>query len=930
MAGGIKLPTPQQSIYGERGPLGGRITARVDSHAAGAVDTSSIGRGLGALAGGINDLAGVLERQEYQAQTLEAMDQVQSFQDREREALAQMKAMEGEIGYRGAVDHMEAFYAKEGEALKGQAKGDFQKMYYEKSLATARDSGLNLAFGHRTAQLDAWQKSSVDGEMTNLFLEADHLPGNWESIEARGINAIRLANPGLDTTAKEQEFRAKLAEVGAGSAALRGDTATARAIVHRFGDTAGRAKMEEIIATAESKARVEGIQREGAEAYNSGETVEFRERLFDRFLRKEISYDELDQALKGVAAIEENDRKARKEREEAEQDATRQEMAQLRANNSLTNDWILNSNLPGDEKDRAVKELTSERKPSLDGVEGRGIDFTIRMAIDDGSVIDARGLNSLIRELDPEARYVSAETFSKYESRLKERAGDDGHPKRNYFAEALDAVGKRKEFQGKEGDGDSQSEGALLLLSLKNAVYEELDRKGISVFDQMSGQMIKDAVDKYAESQGAPGAVSKFIERHFPQISWAIPGPGKERWFLAPRETRGPLLRESGPQPAGQAGGVGGVLGASSLSAGAVAQTAMSMLTDSPMNARATAFTQVSREMAQRQGLPNTPFSLEWVGQGLRENKPAREVTPDFAQDWPGQGRVSLTSLGKVHDYNDLIEKHALSQGIDPNLIAAMMYTESRGDRFAKSGAGAQGLMQFMPDTARRFGITGPADPEQSIRGACQYMRFLLDRFDGNVAKAVGAYNSGEGTVDRGRVPDETRKYVPQVLRLWMSAADDGGFATLTGRVGSGQPAQLGGLVAPLANMLGTSRFGMRNTGITGASRNHQGLDLRAPIGTPVGAAGGGVVETAGYKGKNGNYVVIRHDDGRKTFYLHLKGFKVKTGQRVEPGQLIGHSGNSGDFKKPLVPHLDFRVWENGKFVDPAPFFAGMQFKKGA
>lgn len=895
MTGGIKLPTPKQSIYQERGPSGGRIRAQFD--AGPALDAGSAGRGLGALAGGLDAWADVLEKQEYEKQILDAMAQTQAFQDRERGMLAEMDSMKGAAGF-DAPAFAEDFYQKEGEALKSQAKGDFQKMYYEKSLASARDQGLNLAVGHRATQLEAYKKSVIDGEMSNLFVELDNQPGQWAAIEAHGLAAIRAANPGLDTTAKEREFQTQLAEAGARSATLRGDTATARNILNRFGDTESRFKLEKVIAEAESKARVEGFQREGVAAYNSGETVEFRERQIDRFQRGEINYDELDQSLKGVQAVEENDRKARKEREDGEQDATRQELAQLRANNSLTNDWILNSNLPGDEKDRLVKENMTSRgskSPSLNSIKGREVDLEMTTALTgDIAPGDRSAITALANRLDPDAEYIKHEDIERY----VKMSGDIG-PLNEVFA----ALKENEKFKGDK---------AVDFYQFKSSSIRRLKAEG---FTPDNPDAAKKVLEWVGQEVDVPGKT--FDQPWYTQDPKFWPqGPAQS---AAPKESSGPT-----------GGGVGGFMGASMAGAGAVASAAMDMLTNSPMNTRAVASAQIARDAAQRQGLPDTPFSLEWVGQGLMENKPAREVVPEFAQDWAGQGRVSLTSLGKVHDYNDLIEKHALSQGIDPNLIAAMMYSESRGNRFAQSGAGARGLMQFMPDTARRFGITDPTDPEQSIRGACRYMRFLLDRFDGNVAKAVGAYNSGEGNVDRGRVPGETRKYVPQVLKLWMSAADDGGFATLTGRIGSGQPAGPGGFVAPLANMLGTSRFGQRNTGIAGASTNHKGLDLRAPIGTPVGAAGGGVVETAGYKGKNGNYVVIRHDDGRKTYYLHLKGFKVKSGQRVEPGQLIGHSGNSGDFKKSLAPHLDFRVWENGKFVDPTPFFAGMNFKKGA
>lgn len=96
-----------------------------------------------------------------------------------------------------------------------------------------------------------------------------------------------------------------------------------------------------------------------------------------------------------------------------------------------------------------------------------------------------------------------------------------------------------------------------------------------------------------------------------------------------------------------------------------------------------------------------------------------------------------------------------------------MASTESAFDSHALSPKGAQGVMQLMPDTAARFGVTDREDPEQAIDGAGQYMRFLLDRYNGNLEFAVAAYNAGEGSVDKHHgVPPlkETQDYVKKVL----------------------------------------------------------------------------------------------------------------------------------------------------------------------
>jgi len=117
--------------------------------------------------------------------------------------------------------------------------------------------------------------------------------------------------------------------------------------------------------------------------------------------------------------------------------------------------------------------------------------------------------------------------------------------------------------------------------------------------------------------------------------------------------------------------------------------------------------------------------------------------------------------------YDSLIDSSAQKYGLDPNLLRAMMKQESAGNPRAVSSAGAVGLMQLMPATAQRFGVTDRNDPAQSVDGGAQYMRFLLDKFNGDKTLAIAAYNAGEGAVDKyGGIPPykETRDYVRKVL----------------------------------------------------------------------------------------------------------------------------------------------------------------------
>lgn len=117
-------------------------------------------------------------------------------------------------------------------------------------------------------------------------------------------------------------------------------------------------------------------------------------------------------------------------------------------------------------------------------------------------------------------------------------------------------------------------------------------------------------------------------------------------------------------------------------------------------------------------------------------------------------------------NYDDIVNRHAQRTGLDPALIKAVIGQESGGHRNAVSPKGARGPMQLMPATAARFGVTNPHDPEQSIRGGSDYLKFLHDRYKGNVDLTLAAYNAGEGAVDKYHgIPPyrETQNYVPAV-----------------------------------------------------------------------------------------------------------------------------------------------------------------------
>jgi soluble lytic murein transglycosylase-like protein len=127
-------------------------------------------------------------------------------------------------------------------------------------------------------------------------------------------------------------------------------------------------------------------------------------------------------------------------------------------------------------------------------------------------------------------------------------------------------------------------------------------------------------------------------------------------------------------------------------------------------------------------------------------------------------GEIGTTGNPK---YDALIAQSAARHGVDPNLIIAVMRQESGFNSRALSYKGATGLMQLMPATARRFGVTNIYDPAQNIEGGTRYLRFLLDTFNDDLKLVLAGYNAGENAVVKSgyRIPRyrETQNYVRSI-----------------------------------------------------------------------------------------------------------------------------------------------------------------------
>lgn len=130
----------------------------------------------------------------------------------------------------------------------------------------------------------------------------------------------------------------------------------------------------------------------------------------------------------------------------------------------------------------------------------------------------------------------------------------------------------------------------------------------------------------------------------------------------------------------------------------------------------------------------------------------------------------------KYEDYQSLIQEVAASTSLEPALLHAVIQTESAFNPKAVSPKGAVGLMQLMPATAKRFGVTDRTDATSNVYGGARYLRYLLGMFNNNMKLALAGYNAGENAVKRygNKIPPyrETKGYVKKVMRLYRAYKD--------------------------------------------------------------------------------------------------------------------------------------------------------------
>ena len=138
-----------------------------------------------------------------------------------------------------------------------------------------------------------------------------------------------------------------------------------------------------------------------------------------------------------------------------------------------------------------------------------------------------------------------------------------------------------------------------------------------------------------------------------------------------------------------------------------------------------------------------------------------------MAQDKPENSIEKISFKNSRENIENLIEKYAQKNNLDPDFIKAVVKQESGFNPDAKSKCGAMGLMQLMPQTAKGLGVVDAFDPEQNIEGGVKYLKSMLNRFNNDPKLALAAYNAGPAAVQKyGDIPPykETQNYVKNIL----------------------------------------------------------------------------------------------------------------------------------------------------------------------
>ncbi|MBA3438771.1 MAG: peptidoglycan DD-metalloendopeptidase family protein [Pyrinomonadaceae bacterium] len=220
-------------------------------------------------------------------------------------------------------------------------------------------------------------------------------------------------------------------------------------------------------------------------------------------------------------------------------------------------------------------------------------------------------------------------------------------------------------------------------------------------------------------------------------------------------------------------------------------------------------------------------------------------------------------------------------------------------------GASGDVAMIVRPAATSEAGELARATGNKSLERAISTARFIRSE-DSEAYRANAAGHLPDASLPPGKEP------FVHVERL-TSTLDKLPVDVPAAELNSLHPIQPISMQLPVQGRI-TSQFGTRRDPLNGSHKHHQGMDIAAPLGTPIGAAATGTVIFAGRQGGYGNTVVIEHADGKRTRYAHAQQLYVTPGDHVRGGQTIATVGSTG---RSTGPHLHFEVLENNQHIDP-------------
>jgi murein DD-endopeptidase MepM/ murein hydrolase activator NlpD len=264
---------------------------------------------------------------------------------------------------------------------------------------------------------------------------------------------------------------------------------------------------------------------------------------------------------------------------------------------------------------------------------------------------------------------------------------------------------------------------------------------------------------------------------------------------------------------------------------------------------------------------------------------------------------AATQSAAYAHDqaldvpYAAIIQRAAVKYELDPALVAAVIDTESKWDPEAVSSAGAQGLMQIMPETGRELGLEEPFDPTANINAGAEYLAGLVAYFGGDLDQAIMAYHGGPGRIRNGHARPIDRIYLDTV----MAAYDRYRLA----------------VASPTLPYKPGTDYHLVSNGYHGP--HPHGRDYASACGTALYAPLTGWVDRTGtdsYQGPNGsNNTFIAFTDGRAEVLFMHGDYVLGAGDRVVQGEtLIGHEASQGNSSQ---CHTHYSLWLDGQLVDP-------------